>query len=67
MTISIINDVLASCGKVIVPDIKNNEDQPDDKGRNKKNKFKNCKKVLCPNLRSKKIDGGFLCERCSPS
>ena len=50
-----INDVLASCGKVVVPDIKNNEDQTDDKNRNKKNKCKNCKKVLCPNLCSKKI------------
>ena len=58
MTASIINDVLASC--------KNNEDQRDDKGRNKKNKCKNCKKVTFLNLRSKKKEGGFLCERCSP-
>ena len=32
VTISTINDVLASCGKVVLPDIKNNEGQPDDKG-----------------------------------
>ena len=32
MTFSTINDVLASCGKVVLPDIKNNEGQPDDKG-----------------------------------
>ena len=32
VTISTINDALASCGEVALPDIENNEDQPDDKG-----------------------------------
>ena len=91
VTVSTMNDVLASCGEDVLPDIENNEDQPDDKGgryhvflknlrgmedkerrRQKgnlnkiKKKCKNCKKAAHPNHRSNKVEGGFLCEKCSP-
>lgn len=32
-----------------------------------KKKIKNCNKAACLNHRSKKAEGGFLRERCSPS
>ena len=32
VAISTINDTFASCGEVLLPDIENDEDQPDDKG-----------------------------------
>ena len=32
VTVSTMNDVLAACGEDVLPDIENNEDQPDDKG-----------------------------------
>ena len=80
---------MASCREVILPDIENIENQPDEKGGKRhiyiknfcgiedkerrrqkwnlnKMKRKNSKKAKCPNNRSKNVEGGFPCERCSP-